>query len=929
MADVAEAIAAALAAAGVPPAPPLSPNIKTEPVNSDAMMIDSEPPPTTQFPPSPPQQKRSRSPDDHGHADGDDRREEKRLKVEEPSPWDDDLDEIARMVQAASENAMRNFHSPPEPELEVEKHPQPQPQPRPQSQPEPQPQPEYKPDDYKPEPVPEHRAQVPTHGLDIMEHVESSIENPLDGMFDEVDSPPKDSDESRPDTLWSNHRDYTRRKHVIPALGALAVDILIALSEQTLEDTLQKLCDQKTDIAEEYEVLRKFFDLHRKQLLNGKDGFLNADELGCQDETREVIRIANLAAACSTIFSANDITLEEVNNHFLEIFLPEGGELTYDTAELYLGLKTQLFLAVLEGDMERSKDDFLQELFVTGVEESLRAQHPNTPLNTTETDFLANTKTRKLMLLAASQPADNIQALSKQFTYEAFLDNLSTYLNDNIENIQAEGSSKSEAKITTSSPAPADDMHDSLDDFDLNAMIAEASKSAAESVLHPVNNDLNNFDDLSAFLSLAVEQSRQMASGSELPASIASATESASRATALALESMAKNQWHPAGSSQIASQIQSSVQRNGYPSQQPQTQQVQYPYPRQPQPSASTDAHGSQQTAGNALPPNQTDSTPALYERARQAAAARSSTHARREGSHSTRRPWSPEEEKALMMGLDMVKGPHWSQILSLFGPAGTMSRILADRTQVQLKDKARNLKLFFLKTNSEMPYYLQCVTGELKTRAPTQAARKEAEEKARLNSDEHQAHMNGILTLAGGLQNNNTPRPNPSAAAPGSSLSQQRSANAHSHQSNTLSSQQSSQSLVSTPAPPRPAIPAPQPVSLPTFTSINRSTQNHPTQAPTTSAPTPAPTPATAPLSAPAAPPPPPPPQPTPTPTPTNPSGMSSVDAAVLGLKAATSPASAIPAASATNAPPPSAGIKQELIKQEQDTHVNGTTSH
>lgn len=106
------------------------------------------------------------------------------------------------------------------------------------------------------------------------------------------------------------------------------------------------------------------------------------------------------------------------------------------------------------------------------------------------------------------------------------------------------------------------------------------------------------------------------------------------------------------------------------------------------------------------------------------------------------------------MAGLDMVKGPHWSQILTLFGQNGTISDILKDRTQVQLKDKARNLKLFFLKTNSEMPYYLQAVTGELKTRAPTQAARKEAEERARMNSEEDQARIQGIMTLAGGLQN-------------------------------------------------------------------------------------------------------------------------------------------------------------------------------
>lgn len=183
------------------------------------------------------------------------------------------------------------------------------------------------------------------------------------------------------------------------------------------------------------------------------------------------------------------------------------------------------------------------------------------------------------------------------------------------------------------------------------------------------------------------------------------------------------------------------------------------------------------------------------------------------------------------MMGLDMVKGPHWSQILSLFGPHGSISQILADRTQVQLKDKARNLKLFFLKTNSEMPYYLQCVTGELKTRAPTQAARKEAEEKARMNSEEHQAHMNGILTLAGGLQNNTAQRPSPSTAVTGNAALSSQPSHPHSHTPGL--SRQPSQPMVSA-QPPRPAIPAPQPVSLPALTPTSQQQQQHvqPTQA-------------------------------------------------------------------------------------------------
>lgn len=101
------------------------------------------------------------------------------------------------------------------------------------------------------------------------------------------------------------------------------------------------------------------------------------------------------------------------------------------------------------------------------------------------------------------------------------------------------------------------------------------------------------------------------------------------------------------------------------------------------------------------------------------------------------------------MAGLDRVKGPHWSQILNMFGPGGTINEILKDRNQVQLKDKARNLKLFFLKSSTEVPYYLQFVTGELKTRAPAQAARNEAKEKRA--TEEDRAHVEGLMALAGG----------------------------------------------------------------------------------------------------------------------------------------------------------------------------------
>lgn len=87
------------------------------------------------------------------------------------------------------------------------------------------------------------------------------------------------------------------------------------------------------------------------------------------------------------------------------------------------------------------------------------------------------------------------------------------------------------------------------------------------------------------------------------------------------------------------------------------------------------------------------------------------------------RRPWTSEEEEALMSGLNAVQGPHWSQILELYGAGGRISEVLKDRNQVQLKDKARNLKLFFLKTGVQMPDVLRFVTGDVKSRDKSAAA--------------------------------------------------------------------------------------------------------------------------------------------------------------------------------------------------------------
>jgi hypothetical protein len=90
--------------------------------------------------------------------------------------------------------------------------------------------------------------------------------------------------------------------------------------------------------------------------------------------------------------------------------------------------------------------------------------------------------------------------------------------------------------------------------------------------------------------------------------------------------------------------------------------------------------------------------------------------------SSTIRQPWTKPEEDALLSGLERVNGPHWSQILALYGRGGSVSEVLKDRNQVQLKDKARNLKLWYLKTGKDVPASLKGVTGELRKRGGARA---------------------------------------------------------------------------------------------------------------------------------------------------------------------------------------------------------------
>ncbi|KFY42069.1 hypothetical protein V494_02611, partial [Pseudogymnoascus sp. VKM F-4513 (FW-928)] len=490
----------------------------------------------------------------------------------------------------------------------------------------------------------------------------------------------------------------------LPILESLSTQILSTLAQGPYSETIKIVTQPESELGQAYATLKSLFD-QTKKIYSQQKPFLSADELNIREpEHRGTIRTTNLATFVSSVVGGQDVGFYELNDHFIETFVADGAELQKEPGMLYLNLKTQMYLsAVSQEEQERTKDEVLDDLFPVSLGDTLRARHPGSDLTQSEVEFVKEANARREYLQNDSGDPDSISILSEQYAWEDFLKNLSDHLKKAYEPLIAPYM----RRHALTAPPPSLHTQQQQHTNPTTDQTSPKPTHDPQPPQHPEPElDLGDLD---------IEQATRAA-------------------TQHALQSIGYSQYER--------------QQNSQPQQQQHLQQQQHQQHTQ-----QMSNYAPEYPAGAVPYHTQTAPTQVLYEQARQAAVAKASPHSRRPGLPSQRRPWSTEEENALMAGLDQVKGPHWSQILALYGAKGQVSEILKDRNQVQLKDKARNLKLFFLKSNIEVPYYLQCVTGELKTRAPSQAARKEAEERARLASDEEQARFNGIMALAGGMQ--------------------------------------------------------------------------------------------------------------------------------------------------------------------------------
>ncbi|EFZ02211.1 telomere repeat binding factor (TRF) and Myb-like DNA-binding domain protein [Metarhizium robertsii] len=565
-------------------------------------------------------------------------------------------------------------------------------------------------------------------------------------------------------TFVSDPRKFIRDTNV-HALGNLALSLLLVLVQSPFEDTIKLVRGSEAQHEKTFRGLKCSFEHVHEMYSPGP--VLSANELEFRDSDSQIfIGLANLAQLGLWLVDGTPKALSKADENFLAMFQCQLSELPPGMTELYLGIKTQRAIEFLvEKEPEKPSEEVIGEVLTHGLEHTLKEQHGGGELTSADQNFVSSVQTRKETLQGEVKEESEPAALREKHPAEDLLRSFLEYTAGRLKSLTDIGNKLGITIEISDSEPPPEPIPDATGDADmdlddLSSFFEKTASGLVQNALaglkdEPTTTDPTEGGEEAAAQTASTENKSEAASAQtngkidlmtdykELEALVAESTSNYVKTTLHGLSPIPYQPTVPTSTTEsMAAQppYQTQVQHH----------QVQPPYYTYTQPPPEPQ---QPPLPGENLPPNQTFPSSILYDKARQAALSKSSAHTRREGLHSTRRPWTQEEEKALMAGLDMVKGPHWSQILTLFGQNGTISDILKDRTQVQLKDKARNLKLFFLKTNSEMPYYLQAVTGELKTRAPTQAARKEAEERARLNSEEDQAKLQGIMALAGGLQ--------------------------------------------------------------------------------------------------------------------------------------------------------------------------------
>ena len=173
---------------------------------------------------------------------------------------------------------------------------------------------------------------------------------------------------------------------------------------------------------------------HTKKVYSSKDAFLSASELGFSAPSQvDIIRKANVASFVTSVLGSKEIGFSELNDHFLEVFVPEGSRLLKVQAALFLELKTQAFISSMNST-ERTRTEVLHDLFPDDIDQRLLDRRPaSRQLAPSETDFVKRARSRCDIILSEVNDEEAMKSLPDKYHWEDFLRDMVAYVSRNYD----------------------------------------------------------------------------------------------------------------------------------------------------------------------------------------------------------------------------------------------------------------------------------------------------------------------------------------------------------------------------------------------------------------------------------------------------------------------------------------------------------------
>jgi Telomere repeat binding factor (TRF) len=224
----------------------------------------------------------------------------------------------------------------------------------------------------------------------------------------------------------------------LPALENLANQILTTLISGTAEDFVNTISSPDDEgKGQAYATVEALFEQHKRIFSRGRL-FIDPNAIPLNNPVfPRVARKTNLATFVTCIFRGQDIPFLDLDDSFLDIFMPAGTRLLKGEGALYLELKTQAFITIMMNGGAK-KEDVLDKLFPQNLQLAILRRRPEpTHLAPSEADFIARVNTRKQYLSTGASTIESLAALPQKYNWKGFLEEVSSCVRRVLENMDS------------------------------------------------------------------------------------------------------------------------------------------------------------------------------------------------------------------------------------------------------------------------------------------------------------------------------------------------------------------------------------------------------------------------------------------------------------------------------------------------------------